>query len=148
MPRRLEKLFILAGFVAVCGILFTAVMQELTRRKGPEPLVALKISAVRTPAGLDITSHEDTNIDDCQAMVFGEGNAIWTASAPDHVAQSQTFHVAWSAFKSNDQPLSAEVGLKRPLLSVSCLVDDKRRSAGVTFESPADPLPAAGGTAR
>lgn len=134
MTRRLEKLFVGTGLTVLVALVFAAVMQELVRRKGPEPLVALKVSATRTPLGLDITSHEDTSIDQCEAVVFDEGAATWKAVAAGRFAQSESFRLVWSEFKSNDQPMPAQVGLKRPLFSISCLVDEKRRSAGVTFE--------------
>jgi hypothetical protein len=134
MTRRLEKLFVATGLTVVVALVFAAVMQELARRKGPEPLVALKISASRSADGLEITSHEDTPIGECEAIVFDKGDATWTAAAAGRFVQSETFRVSWSEFKSNNQTMPPQVGLNRPLFSISCLVDERRRSAGVTFE--------------
>jgi hypothetical protein len=134
MTRNLEKLFVLTGLLAVTALLFTVVMQELARRRGPEPNLALKISATRNVEGLLITNDEDTAVDQCEAIVFDEGEKIWKASVARPVVQSETFQVSWSQFKSDNHTMPAHVGLKRPLFSISCVVRETRRSAGVTLE--------------
>ena len=119
--------------VAVAVVGFVIYIDRYQPSTDGEPI--LKVTASRGMRAMSFTNRESGSISRCRVKVLDAGDVEWTAEVVGTVVPSQSVTVAWSAFRSNDQPMPDSIGQSRNDFTVSCFLADEgnTHSAGIHF---------------
>ena len=93
----------------------------------------LNVSGGRGAGGFALTNREPVAISECQVTVLDQGSDEWTAPVRGTIEPYATATAPWTRFRARGQPMPGYVGLGRKYFTVSCMVGQSRRSAGLSF---------------
>jgi hypothetical protein len=137
-PRHAHPLLRAFGWVlatAIGGVTLLALIGGMLREPSSSSARAptLNVSGGRGVGGFALTNRESVPLSRCDITVLDVGNDEWIGVINGSLDPYETRRIDWSDFNLAGKPMPAYVGLNRKYFTVSCLVGDTRRSAGLSF---------------